>query len=41
MKGDLVEHFKKDMVPDAVGDIKKANERRYGDTVLSFLKIKT
>jgi 16S rRNA (guanine(966)-N(2))-methyltransferase RsmD len=34
----IVQHFKKDNLPDAVGDLTLFRQSRYGDTVLSFYK---
>lgn len=37
----ISEHFKKDLVPDEEGGLKKVKEAKYGDTVLSFYMLKT
>ncbi len=34
----VVQHFKKDNLPDGVGDLALFKQRRYGDTFLSFYK---
>ena len=34
----VVQHFKKDNLPDAVGDLVLFKQARYGDTVLSFYR---
>jgi len=37
----LVEHYKKDELPQSCGKLSLAKARAYGDTVLSFFKMKT
>ena len=32
----IAEHFKKDIVPEEVGGLRRIREARYGDTILSF-----
>ena len=34
----VVQHFKKDSLPEAVGDLNLFRQSRYGDTVLSFYR---
>jgi 16S rRNA G966 N2-methylase RsmD len=34
----VVQHFKKDALPDALGDLILLRQRKYGDTVLSFYR---
>jgi 16S rRNA G966 N2-methylase RsmD len=34
----IVQHFKKDDLPDALGDLTLFRQKKYGDTVLSFYK---
>jgi len=34
----VVQHFKKDNLPDAVGDLKLFRQARYADTILSFYR---
>ncbi|MFH0935286.1 MAG: RsmD family RNA methyltransferase [Candidatus Omnitrophota bacterium] len=34
----IVQHFKKDFLPEAAGDLTLIRQRRYGDTVLSFYR---
>ena len=34
----ICEHFKKDVVPEGVGRFKRALEKQYGDTVLTFYR---
>ena len=35
----ICQHFKKDVLPEVIDDLRLANQRRYGDTVLSFYKM--
>ena len=35
----IIQHFKKDILPDEAGDLKLFRQSKYGDTVLSFYKI--
>lgn len=35
----VVEHDKKDELPDEIGNIVKVKEKKYGITVLSFYKL--
>jgi len=34
----IIQHFKKDILPESVGDLRLFRQARYGDTVLSFYK---
>jgi 16S rRNA G966 N2-methylase RsmD len=34
----VIEHFKRDSLPEAEGDLILLRQSRYGDTVLSFYK---
>ncbi|MDD5439728.1 MAG: 16S rRNA (guanine(966)-N(2))-methyltransferase RsmD [Candidatus Omnitrophica bacterium] len=34
----IIEHYRKDEVPDALDNLKRCAEKRYGDTLLSFYK---
>ena len=34
----VVQHFKKDNLPDALGDLRLFKQAKYGDTILSFYK---